>query len=335
MKKLMVTGGAGFIGSNFVRYMLEKYADYHITVLDKLTYAGNLANLADVAEKYSDRYHFVQGAIEDPVAVGEAMQGCQYVLNFAAESHVDRSIETPGQFIMTDVYGTFVLLEAAKKFGVERFLQVSTDEVYGHVEEGSSTETDRIITRSPYSASKAGGELMAYAYFTTFNVPVVITRGSNNFGPYHYPEKIIPLFITNLIDDIAVPIYGDGMQIRDWIFVLDHCSGIDLALHKGELGEVYNIGGGNERTNMWLTKKLLELVGKPDSLITYVKDRAGHDRRYSLDTSKIRALGWKPQHEFEDALKLTVAWFKDNEQWWRPIKSGEFKEFYKRQYELR
>jgi dTDP-glucose 4,6-dehydratase len=207
--------------------------------------------------------------------------------------------------------------------------------LYGHVEDGSSTENDRISTRSPYSASKAGGELMAYAYHVTFNVPVVITRGSNNFGPYHYPEKIIPLFITNLIDDIPVPVYGDGMQIRDWIFVLDHCSGIDLALHKGNLGETYNVGGGNERTNMWLTKKLLELVGKPESLITYVKDRPGHDRRYSLDTSKIRALGWKPQYEFEDALKLTVDWFKNNEAWWRPIKSGEFKDYYKRQYEQR
>lgn len=334
-KTLLVTGGAGFIGSNFVRYMLEKYPNYHITVLDKLTYAGNLANLADVAEKYADRYRFVKGAIEDPTAVEGAIQGCDYVLNFAAESHVDRSIEEPGAFIMTDVYGTFVLLEAAKKHGIERFLQVSTDEVYGHVEEGSSKEADRIITRSPYSASKAGGELMAYAYHVTYNVPVVITRGSNNFGPYHYPEKIIPLFITNLIDDIPVPVYGDGLQIRDWIFVLDHCSGIDLALHKGNLGEIYNIGGGNERTNIWLTKKLLELAGKTESLITYVKDRPGHDRRYSLDTSKIRALGWQPQYEFETALKMTVDWFKQNENWWRPIKSGEFKDYYKRQYEQR
>lgn len=331
----MVTGGAGFIGSNFVRYMLEKYPDYSITVLDKLTYAGRTENLADVAEKFAGRYHFVKGAIEDAAAVEEAMRGCDYVLNFAAESHVDRSIEEPGQFIMTDVYGTFVLLETAKKFGVERFLQVSTDEVYGDIETGSSKETDRIQTRSPYSASKAGGELMAYAYFNTYNVPVVITRGSNNFGPYHYPEKIIPLFITNLIDNISVPVYGDGMQIRDWIFVLDHCSGIDTALHKGELGEIYNVGGGNERTNMELTKQLLRLLNKPESLITYVKDRPGHDRRYSLDTSKIRALGWQPQYQFDEALELTVKWFVENEAWWRPIKSGEFAEFYKRQYVLR
>jgi len=335
MKKLLVTGGAGFIGSNFVRYMLAKYPDYSIVVLDKLTYAGNLANLADVEHDYGDRYSFVKGDIADAVVVDEAMRGCDYVLNFAAESHVDRSIEQPGQFIMTDVYGTFVLLEAARKFGIERFVQVSTDEVYGHVAEGSSKETDRFETRSPYSASKAGGELMVHAYFVTYGVPVIITRGSNNFGPYQYPEKLIPLHITNALDDIPLPVYGDGMQIRDWIYVLDHCSGIDIALHKGTLGESYNVGGGNERTNITIVNKVLELTEKPKELITYVKDRAGHDRRYSLDTSKIRELGWEPAYSFESALRQTVEWYMRNESWWRTLKSGEFQEYYQRQYTQR
>jgi len=335
MKKLLVTGGAGFIGSNFVRYMLAKYPDYSIVVLDKLTYAGNLANLADVEHDYGDRYSFVKGDIADAAVVDEAMRGCDYVLNFAAESHVDRSIEQPGQFIMTDVYGTFVLLEAARKFGIERFVQVSTDEVYGHVAEGSSKETDRFETRSPYSASKAGGELMVHAYFVTYGVPVIITRGSNNFGPYQYPEKLIPLHITNALDDIPLPVYGDGMQIRDWIYVLDHCSGIDIALHKGTLGESYNVGGGNERTNITIVNKVLELTEKPKELITYVKDRAGHDRRYSLDTSKIRELGWEPAYSFESALRQTVEWYMRNESWWRTLKSGEFQEYYQRQYTQR
>lgn len=335
MKKLLVTGGAGFIGSNFVRYMLAKYPDYSIVVLDKLTYAGNLANLADVEHDYGDRYSFVKGDIADAAVVDDAMRGCDYVLNFAAESHVDRSIEQPGQFIMTDVYGTFVLLEAARKFGIERFVQVSTDEVYGHVAEGSSKETDRFETRSPYSASKAGGELMVHAYFVTYGVPVIITRGSNNFGPYQYPEKLIPLHITNALDDIPLPVYGDGMQIRDWIYVLDHCSGIDIALHKGTLGESYNVGGGNERTNITIVNKVLELTEKPKELITYVKDRAGHDRRYSLDTSKIRELGWEPAYSFESALRQTVEWYMRNESWWRTLKSGEFQEYYQRQYTQR
>ncbi len=335
MKKLLVTGGAGFIGSNFVRYMLAKYPDYSIVVLDKLTYAGNLANLTDIAQTYGERYSFVKGDIADATVVDEAMRGCDYVLNFAAESHVDRSIEQPGQFIMTDVYGTFVLLEAARKFGIERFVQVSTDEVYGHVAEGSSRETDRFETRSPYSASKAGGELMVHAYFVTYGVPVIITRGSNNFGPYQYPEKLIPLHITNALDDIPLPVYGDGMQIRDWIYVLDHCSGIDIALHKGTLGEAYNVGGGNERTNITIVNKVLELTEKPKELITYVKDRAGHDRRYSLDTSKIRELGWEPAYSFESAMRQTVEWYMRNESWWRTLKSGEFQEYYQRQYTQR
>ena len=337
MEKLLVTGGAGFIGSNFVRYMLEKYPDYSITVLDKLTYAGNLANLADIEEKYGPqgRYNFVKGDIADPVAVKEAMAGARYALNFAAESHVDRSIEEPGQFILTDVYGTYILLEEARQVGVERFLQVSTDEIYGHVPDGSSVETDKVEPRSPYSASKAGGELIAHAYFITYGLPVVITRGSNNYGPYQYPEKLIPLFITNALEDKPLPVYGDGQQIRDWIHVLDHCSGIDTALHKGQPGEAYNVGGGNERTNMFITQTVLELLGKPDNLITYVKDRAGHDRRDSLDTTKLRALGWAPQKDLATGLRETVEWYLNNRQWWQALKAGEFKEFYERQYTKR
>lgn len=337
MEKLLVTGGAGFIGSNFVRYMLEKYPDYGITVLDKLTYAGNMTNLADIAEKYgpAGRYNFIKGDIADPAAVQEAMTGCKYVLNFAAESHVDRSIEEPGQFILTDVYGTYILLEAARTAGVERFLQVSTDEIYGHVPSGSSVESDKVEPRSPYSASKAGGELIAHAYFITYGLPVIITRGSNNYGPYQYPEKLIPLFITNALEDQPLPVYGDGQQIRDWIYVLDHCSGIDTALHKGQPGEAYNVGGGNERTNMFITQTVLKLLGKPDTLITYVKDRAGHDRRYSLDTAKLRELGWSPQKDLETGLRETVEWYLNNQEWWQSVKSGEFKDFYERQYTKR
>ncbi len=334
MKRLLVTGGAGFIGSNFVRYMLQKYPDYAVTVLDKLTYAGNMANLADVEQTYgpAGRYRFVKGDIADQSAVSDAMNGCHYVLNFAAESHVDRSIEEPGQFILTDVYGTYILLEQARQQQIERFLQVSTDEIYGHVPEGSSKETDKAEPRSPYSASKAGGELIAHAYFVTYGLPVVITRGSNNYGPFQYPEKLIPLFITNALEDIALPVYGDGLQIRDWIYVLDHCSGIDVALHKGQPGEAYNVGGGNERTNLEITRTILRLLEKPESLMTYVKDRPGHDRRYSLDTSKLRGLGWQPQYSLEAAISQTVQWYEANRDWWIPLKSGEFKEYYDRQY---
>ncbi len=337
MEQVLVTGGAGFIGSNFVRYLLQKYPQYAITVLDKLTYAGNLANLADVEQEYSSagRYRFVKGDIADGVAVKDAMAGCKYVVNFAAESHVDRSIEEPGQFIQTDVYGTYILLEEARQAGVERFLQVSTDEVYGHVATGSSTETDNYSPRSPYSASKAGGEMIAHAYFITYGLPVIITRGSNNYGPFQYPEKLIPLFITNAIEDQPLPVYGDGQQIRDWIYVLDHCSGIDTALHQGTPGEAYNVGGGNERANLDITNLVLELLEKPTTLITYVKDRAGHDRRYSLDTSKLQALGWQPQHSLETALRETVEWYLNHREWWKPLKSGEFKEYYDRQYAQR
>jgi dTDP-glucose 4,6-dehydratase len=332
MKNLLITGGAGFIGSNFVRMMLEKYPDYHLTVYDKLTYAGNLDNLLDVQD--NPRYRFVHGDIGDAALVEETLRehNIDTIVNFAAETHVDRSNQEPGSFIQTDVYGTYVLLEATRKLGLERMLQVSTDEVYGSVPEGSSTERDNYDPRSPYSASKAGGELMCRAYFETFHTPVVITRGSNNYGPYQYPEKLIPLFITNLLDGKPVPVYGDGMNVRDWIYVLDHCSGIDAVLHQGVLGDAYNVGGGNEKPNIEITKLLLDLTGRGPDMITYVADRPGHDRRYSLDTSKLRALGWAPGHSFEESMRATVDWYRDNRWWWEKIKSGEYSEYYHKQY---
>jgi dTDP-glucose 4,6-dehydratase len=332
MQNLLITGGAGFIGSNFVRLMLDKYPDYRLVVFDKLTYAGNLDNLRDVENH--PHYAFVQGDICDAPLVEDTIRThtIDTIVNFAAETHVDRSIQEPGSFIQTDVYGTYVLLEATRKLGLERMLQVSTDEIYGSVHEGSSRETDNYDPRSPYSASKAGGELMCHAYFETFGAPVLITRGSNNYGPYQYPEKLIPLFITNLLDGKTVPVYGDGMNVRDWIYVLDHCTGIDTALHQGQLGEAYNVGGGNEKPNIEITRLLLDLTGRGEDAITYVADRPGHDRRYSLDTSKLRGLGWAPQHSFEDALRDTVQWYKENRWWWEKIKSGAYAEYYQQMY---
>jgi dTDP-glucose 4,6-dehydratase len=330
VKRLLVTGGAGFIGSNFVRYMLSRYPHYEIVVLDKLTYAGNLANLADIAD--NPNYRFVKGDIGDQQLVDGLVAEVDAVLNFAAETHVDRSIMDAGSFIQTDVYGTFVLLEAARKHRIKRFLQVSTDEVYGDVATGSSREDDPMRPRSPYSASKAGGEMMARAYHVTYEVPVLITRGSNNYGPYQYPEKLIPVLITNAIDDQELPIYGDGRQIRDWLYVMDHCTGIDVVLHHGEVGEAYNIGGGNERINLDIATQVLELLGKPRSLLRFVQDRPGHDRRYSLDTGKLRGLGWEPARNFEEGLAETVRWYVENEAWWRPLKSGEYWEYYKKNY---
>ncbi len=338
MKNLMVTGGAGFIGSNFVRYMLEKYPDYSILVFDKLTYAGNLDNLKDVEEKFRGRYAFVKGDICDAEAVEQAIREHRIdtIVNFAAETHVDRSITEPDAFIKTDVYGTYVLLEAARKFGLERYHQVSTDEIYGEIPEGyRSKEDDPPRPRSPYSASKAGAEHLVHAYFVTYGVPVTITRGSNNIGPYQYPEKVVPLFITNAIDDEPLPLYGDGLQKRDYQYVLDHCEGIDVVLHKGKLGEAYNLGTGVETPNIVMAKKILQLLGKPESLIKHVKDRPGHDRRYAMDVSKIKALGWQSHHTFDEALEETVKWYVENEWWWRKIKSGAFKEYYRRQYEER
>jgi len=339
LQNLLITGGAGFIGSNFARYMLEKYPDYRVIVYDKLTYAGNLDNLKDVAERFAGRYAFVRGDIADATKVDEVMQehAIDAIVNFAAETHVDRSLMGAGSFIQTDVYGTYVLLEAAKKYAVERYHQVSTDEVYGEIPKGySSVETDPLHTRSPYSASKAGGDLMCIAYFTSFGVPVTITRGSNNIGPYQYPEKVVPLFITNAIDDIPLPLYGDGRQMRDYQYVLDHCEGIDVVLHRGQPGEIYNVGTGVETQNIVMAHRILDLLGKPPSLIQPVKDRPGHDRRYSLNCDKLRTLGWESHHTFDQALAETVQWYVRNEWWWRPIKSGaHFEEYYTSQYQGR
>ena len=331
MKNLLITGGAGFIGSNFVRYILQKYRDYRVTVYDKLTYAGNLDNLRDIAD--DPRYAFVRGDIADATAVERALteHKIDAIVNFAAETHVDRSIMDADAFIRTDVYGTYVLLEAAKKFGL-RFHQVGTDEVYGAVLEGASKETDTLVPRSPYAASKAGADLLIYSYHITHNVQITMTRGANNIGPYQYPEKAVPLFVTNAIDNIPIPIYGDGMQQRDYQYVMDHVEAIDLVLHHGKIGEAYNVGTGNEVHNLVMAKMILRMLGKPESLIQHVADRAGHDRRYSLDVMKLRGLGWEPAHTFEEALAKTVKWYADNEWWWRKLKSGEYKEYYTKQY---
>ena len=328
--KILVTGGAGFIGSNFIRYLLSKYPDCSVVNLDKLTYAGNLENLRDVER--DPRYRFVHGDICDTALVREVSRGVDAVVNMAAETHVDRSIMEAGDFIKTDVFGTFTLLEAVKELRLPRYVQCSTDEVYGSLEQGVFKETAPLDPSSPYSASKAGGDLLALAYWKTHRLPVLITRSSNNFGPYQYPEKVIPLFITNALEDQPLPLYGDGRNVRDWLYVLDHCAAIDLVLHKGSEGEVYNVGGGTEVENLTLTRKILALLGKPESLIQPVPDRPGHDRRYALDTAKLRALGWRPTHDFERALRETVEWYRANEAWWRPLKSGAFKEYYLRQY---
>jgi dTDP-glucose 4,6-dehydratase len=328
--RVLVTGGAGFIGSHFVRHLLTTYSEYRVVNLDKLTYAGNPANLADVAD--NPRYQFVRGDIADAPVVREAMAGCDAVVNFAAETHVDRSIQAAGDFARTDVIGTLVLLEAARHHRVARYLQVSTDEVYGSIGVGAFRETDPLRPSSPYAASKAGGDHMVLAYWATHRLPVIVSRASNNFGPNQYPEKVIPLFITNALDDESLPLYGDGRQVRDWLYVLDHCRALDLLLHKGTEGEVYNVGGGAELENVALTRRILALCGKPESLIRPVTDRPGHDRRYAVDTSKLHALGWTPAHRFDEALDATVAWYRANEPWWRPIKSGEFRAYYARQY---
>jgi dTDP-glucose 4,6-dehydratase len=332
----MVTGGAGFIGSNFAHYVLQNHPDYRVVVYDKLTYAGNLDNLRDLVS--DPRYVFVEGDICDGTRVRETLQQYEIdtIVNFAAETHVDRSLTDPGSFIMTDVYGTHVLLEAARELNLERYHQVSTDEVYGQVLEGSSLETDPTHTRSPYSASKAGGDLMVLAYHTSFGLPVTITRGSNSIGPYQYPEKVAPLFITNALDDRPLPIYGDGLQMRDYQYVVDHCEGIDVVLHRGQLGEVYNLGTGVETQNIVMARKLLALLGKPDSLLQYITDRPGHDRRYALNVDKVRALGWRPRHDFDQGLEATVRWYVDNEWWWRKIKSGEhYRSYYQTHYQGR
>jgi dTDP-glucose 4,6-dehydratase len=318
--KILVTGGAGFIGSNFIRYMLGAHPDYNIVNLDSLTYAGNLNNLKDCDT--SQRYTFVHGDICNRTLVHSVMEryGIDTVVHFAAESHVDRSIADASIFVKTNVLGTYTLLEASKLQKVRRFIHISTDEVYGSIQEGSFRETDILSPSSPYSSSKAGSDLLALSYFTTYNLPVIVTRCTNNFGPYQYPEKLIPLFVTNLIDGKKVPVYGTGKNIRDWIHVNDHCRAVDLLLDKGNSGEIYNIGGENEKTNLEITEKILALLKKDDSMIEYVEDRPGHDLRYSLNCSKLRALGWKPSQSFEEGLIDTVRWYIQNEWWWRPLK---------------
>jgi len=303
-----------------------------VVVYDKLTYAGNLDNLRHLED--NPRYSFVRGDICDMPLVDRVVQeeGIDLILNFAAETHVDRSILEPGSFIQTDIYGTYVLLEATKKFALERMVQISTDEVYGEVMTGSSVESDPLRPRSPYAASKAGGDLMCLAYYTTYSTPVVITRGSNSIGPYQYPEKVVPLFITNALDDLPLPHYGDGLQMRDYQWVIDHCEGIDTVLHRGKIGEIYNVGSGVEIHNIDMAKQILRFLKKPESLIQHVEDRPGHDRRYSLDTTKLQPLGWRSRHTFQEALEKTVKWYMENEWWWRKIKSGEYRAWYERQY---
>lgn len=330
MQKFLVTGGAGFIGSNFIRYMLQQHDHLQITNLDKLTYAGNLENLRDL--KGHAGHHFVKGDICDGALVNELMEGVDVVVNFAAESHVDRSISGPDAFIRTDVFGALTLLEAARSHGVKKFVQISTDEVYGSTSGHGFKETDALMPSSPYSASKAGADRLAYSYFVTYGLPVIITRCSNNFGPYQYPEKLISLFVTNALEDKPLPIYGDGNYVRDWIHVEDHCAAVDFVLQHGKAGETYNIGGGNERTNLEITDFILSYLNKPQSLKTFVKDRPGHDRRYAVDCSKLAALGWKPKFQLESALQNTVDWYRDNRWWWEKLKSGEYLEFYKKHY---
>ena len=330
---VLVTGGAGFIGSNFVRFALGAHHDWRLTTLDKLTYAGRRENLHDVMSH--PRHQFVHGDICDAAISAPLVEKANVVVHFAAETHVDRSILAAGEFIKTDVEGTFVLLEAARRArAMKRFIQISTDEVYGSLATGTSRETDELKPRNPYAASKAGADRLAYSYWATYQMPVIITRASNNYGPYQFPEKLIPLFATNAIDDIPVPLYGDGRNVRDWLHVLDHCRAIDLLIDQGVEGEVYNIGGGNELMNVDLTYKVLDTLGKPRSLIRPVADRPGHDRRYCLDTTKLRSIGWSPQVAFADGLRDTLDWYRANAWWWRPIKEQDprFKSYYEAQY---
>ena len=333
MTEVLVTGGAGFIGSNFVRYALAAHPDWHVTNLDKLTYAGRIETIADLMDH--PRHRFVRGDIADATVAGPLVEQSHLVVHFAAETHVDRSIQSASDFLTTDVIGTFVLLEAARRAThLKRFVQISTDEVYGSVPSGHSTETDELKPRNPYSASKAAADRLAYSYFATYGVPVIITRASNNYGPYQFPEKVIPLFVTNAIDGRPLPLYGDGLNVRDWLHVDDHCRALDLLIERGSDGEVYNVGGGNEVRNVDLTHRILELTARPASLIQPVRDRPGHDRRYALDTAKARGLGWVPKVNFAEGLARTVEWYRSNEGWWRPIKEQDtaYREYYAAQY---
>jgi dTDP-glucose 4,6-dehydratase len=334
--RLLVTGGCGFIGSNFIRHVFQTRGDGVFVVnLDKLTYAANPANLADVAER--SNYRFLRGDIADPDAVRSAMDGCTHVVNFAAETHVDRSLLGDASFIETDVRGVFVLLEEAKRLGIRRFVQISTDEVYGSIAQGSFREDAALNPRNPYAASKSGGDRLAYSYWASYGTPVVITRASNNYGPYQYPEKLIPLFVTNAIDGLDLPLYGDGRNVRDWLYVRDHAAAIDFLLDSGVPGETYNIAGGNETENLEITRTILRSLSRPESLIRFVDDRPGHDRRYSLDSSKLAQLGWRSRTVFEEGLAETIAWYQTHEDWWRPIKEKDpaYRSFYKLQYDRR
>lgn len=333
MVNVIVTGGAGFIGSNFLKYMVEKYPDYHFTNLDALTYCGNLENLISIENK--ENYSFVKGDIRDKDLVNDLVKDADYVINFAAESHVDRSIQDPEIFIKSNVLGTQVLLNAAKEHGVEKYLQISTDEVYGTLgATGYFTEKTPLQPNSPYSASKASADLVVRAFHETFDLPVNITRCSNNYGPYQFPEKLIPLMISNALEDKKLPVYGDGKNIRDWLHVYDHCTAIDLVLHEGKFGEVYNIGGNNEKQNIEIVKLILKELGKDESLIEFVDDRLGHDRRYAIDSTKIQEeLGWKPKYTFETGIHETIQWYLDNQDWMNQVKSGEYQEYYKKMYQ--
>ncbi|CAM4367499.1 dTDP-glucose 4,6-dehydratase [Bacillus manliponensis] len=334
MMKLLITGGAGFIGSNFIRYIINKYPSYHIINVDALTYAGNLENLRTIENKTS--YTFIKGDISNSTFINHLFETerFDYVLNFAAESHVDRSIIQPGIFVQTNIQGTQNLLHAAKQYRIKKYIQISTDEVYGTLgDNGLFTEETPLAPNSPYSASKASADLLTRAYYETFGLPINITRCSNNYGPFHFPEKLIPLMIINALHNKHLPIYGDGLQIRDWLHVEDHCRAIDLILHNGCIGEVYNIGGNNEYTNIEVVKEILSYLKKPESLIQYVKDRPGHDRRYAINSTKLQTeLGWFPIHNFHTGIQQTVQWYIENEHWWQKIISGEYKKHYDTQY---
>jgi dTDP-glucose 4,6-dehydratase len=331
---ILITGGAGFMGSHFVKYVLERYPHYRVVMLDKLTYAGNLDNLKEVA--LNPRYTFVQGDIADPGVLQKIFteHPIEVVVNYAAETHVDRSVMDPTAFLRTNIFGTYHMLEAVRQFGVKRMIQISTDEVFGSVHDGAFKEDSAFEPNSPYAAAKAGGDLLCRSYVVTHKVPVIVTHSCNVYGPNQYPEKLIPLFITNLVEGKKVPLYGDGLNIREWIFVLDHCRAIDKILHEGILGEIYNIGTGEEKNNREVTETVLRLMGKDESVIEYIQDRPGHDRRYAIDHTKLtQKLGWEPSVKFEEGIKLTIEWYEKNAWWWKKIKSGEYLEYYNRQYQ--